>query len=126
LKILHPWHPRNPRFSLFLIKDCLKRAARLIRGDLDEENLHLTELRVGHLVNPLRQTQLRRAPESQRKWIAERAFRRGSRPRFGKFYGQRTIGEDNLEILVETGGEVRALDFGEIEHAEMLMEISQR
>jgi|GEM_PF-6251575 len=39
----------DPRFNpLFLVKDRLEAAAALVSGDLDEEDFHLTELRIGN------------------------------------------------------------------------------
>ena len=99
-----------------LIKDCLEAAAGLIGADLDEEDLHLAERSVPHFVNHLRQAQARAADKGEREGVAKRfrMFAQGSH--FGELQEKRAIGQDDGEVLVETGSELLGADFGEVEH----------
>ena len=99
-----------------LVKDCLESAAVLLRRDLDEEDFHLAELRVPHLVNALRQSERPVGDKGERERFADR-FRTSSKwAGFGKLHGQNAVRENDLELLVQTGGEFFAADGGEIEH----------
>jgi hypothetical protein len=91
---------------------------------LDEEDIHLTEHRVTHLVNALRQPQSRAAQKREREWVAEGfgAFPEGTH--FGKLQQERAIRDDNSKILVEAGGKLFAADLGEIEHAATLLDLA--
>jgi hypothetical protein len=116
--------PRRPHFhpSTFIlsIEDCFEGAAGLIDGDLDEEDFHLAELRVAHFVNALWQTERPGSDKGECEWLADGFRSRPERACLGKFHGERAVGEDDFEILIQASGELFAANGGEIEHAAML------
>jgi hypothetical protein len=100
------------------VEDCFQRAAVSVGGDLDEENLHLAKLRVAHFVRSLRQPERPPGYERERKRFTDRFGPNAERAGLGKFHRQNAIRENNLEILIETGGELGAFNFIELQHKE--------
>ena len=98
------------------IKNRFEGAAGLIGGDLDEEHFHLAELRVAHFVSSLGQPERLTGHKRQGKRFPDRFGPDAQRVRFGKSHRQCAIREDDLEILIEAGGELGAFNFIQLQH----------
>lgn len=94
-----------------LIEDRFEGAAVLIYGDLDEEQFHLAKLRMAHFVNALRQPQRPASDKGERERFADRFGANAERARFRQFDWEHAVRENDFERLVETGGELSALNF---------------
>ena len=104
------------------IKDSFQRAAGLIDGDLDEENLHLPKLGVAHFVDALRETETALDAKCEGKRLPKMRWLIGSPSlRFNQFCREGAVGKYDFEILVQAGSELFEADGGEIEHGKKFL-----
>src|SRR5438270_11820204 len=107
----------QPSSLILSIEDRFKHAALRVGSDLDEEDVHLAEIRIAHFVGTLGQSQVALSVKRDGEWLSSIRRLIGS-PSLGldQFYRQHAVGEHDLEILDEADGELFPANGGEVEH----------